>query len=51
MYPYQPPPQTPVQPSLTPMTREQEIEALTLQFQQLESQVREVKKRLEELKR
>lgn len=38
-------------PSPTPMIREQEIEALTPQIQQLESQLREVKKRLEELKR
>ena len=51
MYPYQPPPQTPVQPSPTPMTREQEVEVLTLQIQKLEKQLTEVRKRLEELRR
>ena len=51
MYPYQPQPQaqTPMQPPLAPMTREQEIEALTGQMERLESQLKQLKKRLEEL--
>ncbi len=47
MYPYQP--QAPAQPPPAPMTREQEIEALTGRMEQLESQLKELKKRLEEL--
>ena len=46
MYPYQP---TPAQPGQ--MTREQEKEALQRQLEQLEGQLNEVKKRLEELDR
>lgn len=46
-YPNQP--QTPMQPPTTHMTREQEIEALTGQMELLESQLKELRKRLEEL--
>lgn len=49
MYSYPPLPHVPVQPT-TQMTREQEKEMLTLQLEQLDSQLKEVKKRLEELK-
>jgi predicted Fe-Mo cluster-binding NifX family protein len=50
MYPYQPPPQTNAQSSPAPMTKEQEREALSEHIKELEKQLNEVKKRLEELK-
>ena len=50
MYTYSPPPATPVQPPPR-MTREQEIDALTREMELLERQLKEVKKRLEELRR
>jgi len=46
---YQNQPQTPMQPPTTPMTREQEIDALTGQMELLESQLKELRKRLEDL--
>jgi len=49
VFPYQP--QTPMQPTPTPMSKEQEIAALTLQIQKMEKQLTEVRKRLEELQR
>jgi hypothetical protein len=43
-------PQTPVMPTPTKMSKEQEIEVLTLHIQKLEKQLNEVRKRLEELR-
>jgi predicted Fe-Mo cluster-binding NifX family protein len=50
LYTYQPQPQADIQPLSTPLTKEQEIKALTLQLQQLERQLREIEKRLKEFR-